>query len=375
MQFTNILYSLAVVTLCTSCLDFSPENTDTMENNTSYSAENTPNSNRSDKLAMKTVMDKKSNMPMFRLPLPESWSLVTDHPSTWIKGPDGIQVDNLRNQTFMATNDPYMQQIYAQSGAQLRQKLALDKVFAQDFIPQLNQNGFKLTKQFALNELAGKDREYMNKLYQSAPSQKEFHAMAFELNGPDNISLLFVMHQFSSFADGLMIWGYYGEVMQAQTTMMENAKNTLLNALHNKEHNPAQIAAYNQNEQQKANASWSSHNSRMSQNQANFEAQQRAFTSSSNAVNNSIMENWRNQNASSDRMQNKYVNEGIWDQTTKVDPNTGQKYYVDNDSKNYWINSNGEYIKSDDVNYNPNTDPNYNNQNWNEMDPTDDGWN
>ena len=386
MKHIKLLLIALSTILLNSCLNFTQEPAEddnygyeySEENSEMYNEENPTMNNSNPKMAsneivMKTVMDSKRNMPMSQLPLPASWQIDNSNPAVFLTGPNGIRVDHLRNQSFMWTDDPYFQQIYAQSGSQLRRRTTLQNLFPQDFTPQLQQNGFKITKQYNLPELARKDGEYMNKLYQSMPSQKEFDALAVELDGPNNQSLLFILRGFSSYSQGLMIWGYHGLVLQSTNKDFENAKNALINGLIKNQHNPAQIAAYNREEQQKSQASWNSHNQRMASNQRNFNAQQAAFRNSSNAVNNSMMETWKNNNAASDRSHNQYINEGIWDQTTKTNPNTGQQYYVDNDANNYWMNSGGEYISTDDALYNPNLDPNYNNQDWTEMEDPDGG--
>ncbi|MEM8943365.1 MAG: hypothetical protein AAGC91_14535, partial [Pseudomonadota bacterium] len=101
-------------------------------------------------------------------------------------------------------------------------------------------------------------------------------------------------------------------------------------------------------------------------NQANFEATQRAIVGANEAVNNSIMQGWRDRNAMQDRVQEQFT-DALRDQSTMVNPSTGEAWKVDAGANNYWINSDGEYLPSNDYNYNPNLDSNLNQQNWEQL--------
>jgi hypothetical protein len=154
--------------------------------------------------------------------------------------------------------------------------------------------------------------------------------------------------------------------LEAPRAAYEKAKADLLYAVLNTEHNLAFIAASNQKEKVKSEAFWRQHRRRLNAQQRNFEAQQRAVVEANNATNDAIMKGWRDRNAASDRMHDKTI-DSIRDEQTMRDPNTGQTYKVESGADQYWKNDQGEYIKSDDKFYNPNGDPNVNNQDWAEM--------
>lgn len=104
----------------------------------------------------------------------------------------------------------------------------------------------------------------------------------------------------------------------------------------------------------------------MAQNQANFEASQRAHVNRTNAINDAIMSGWQQRNAASDKQQEQFL-DVINERTNVVDASTGQKYKVSSGSNQYWMNSNGEYIGTQHHDYNPNLDDNMNNQKWQEL--------
>ena len=79
------------------------------------------------------------------------------------------------------------------------------------------------------------------------------------------------------------------------------------------------------------------------------------------------MNNLRSSNSysstnSSDQNQQSFINMIREEQV--VTNSAGEKYLVESHSDRYWMNSNGEYIKTDDSFFNPNGDLNLNNQNW-----------
>src|SRR5690606_3500115 len=133
----------------------------------------------------------------------------------------------------------------------------------------------------------------------------------------------------------------------------------------NIQYNRQEIDAYNRAEAAKANQSWATHNQKMQNNQAAFDARQRTHQSSVDAWNKSSMDAYNSRSASQDRMQDQTIN-SIYERENVTDPNNGQQYKVEGYSNQYWMNGQGEYIPSDNSLYNPNLDPEYNNQNWEE---------
>lgn len=383
----HLLTLLSVLFLVSSCMNFSSEEEPIPNDFEDYDAteiysespsEATPtNSKRmaqnNTQIAYKNTIDPKTNMVTGRVPLPQSWNFAgPNNEGLFLEGPNGIKVYQMKYQSFMYTQDPYYQQIYAQSGANLRQNLSSEQILQQDIIPSTAKQGYSLVRNYPIPQLAKKDEQYFAQLYQVGPSQKNFEVLGAEFNAPDGSGSLLILQKMSSFSQGLLMWGYSGYILDAPKAEFEMAKNHLMNALLNVQHNPQYIAQYNQRERQKSNASWTAHNNRMAANQRSFDATQKAYRESTNAVNDAMMSTWRSQNESSDRMQSQFV-DGIWEQKNMTDPNSGNTYKVQEGYNQYWSNGNNEYIGSNDAYYNPNTDNSVNNQNWQQLDATDDG--
>jgi hypothetical protein len=107
---------------------------------------------------------------------------------------------------------------------------------------------------------------------------------------------------------------------------------------------------------------------RMRDNQRNFEARQRAITGTNEAINRMSMEGYRNRNAMIYRGQDATIN-AIHEENTVQNPFDGTSYQVESGAEQYWMNANGEYIPSNDVLYDPNTDPDINQSEWQRVNP------
>ncbi|MBN8469235.1 hypothetical protein JYJ95_22265 [Corallococcus exiguus] len=128
------------------------------------------------------------------------------------------------------------------------------------------------------------------------------------------------------------------------------------------QYNPEYVRAYNQGEMARIQASQAMHQQRMQANKAAFEAQQRTFHEKNDALNQA--------NAASDRMHHRFVSY-LKDEETVRSPGDGQRYQVQTGSNQYWMNSHGQYVPSNDPSYDPNRDPRLDHQTWRKADIED----
>lgn len=321
------------------------------------------------KIIMHTVMDTQRNMPMQQIPLPSDWKITspksTDDPN--IIGPNGIKIYYRAGGSYMFSNDPYMQQIYTQSGQAMRPPISAQQIVEQDLAPTLSQHGLTLVSMEPLPEIAQRSQAYNNKLYQSMPAQKYFAALGSQWKDGNGNSAYIIVDQMISEGQGSTFWYYSLKMIEAPKEHLDDAKQAFIYGIVNTQDNPAQIQAYNLSEQQKSTQSWQQHNARMRQNQQNFDRQQALHRSTTEAINRSINETYRSQDAASDRIQDKQVNV-IRDESTITSPYDGEQYQVESGADQYWINNDGEYIYSDDPNYNPNINPD-DHREWQQVEP------
>ncbi|SCY86092.1 hypothetical protein SAMN02927903_02649 [Flavobacterium caeni] len=330
--------------------------------------ENKPNESQpieaapSDEVVFKPMIDPKTNEAYAMMPLPMSWR-INQTGAALIESPDGVRVYNLPLRYFVYTDDPYFLQLYSQSGQPVRRFVEIDQLLHEDFLPIADREGSKFVEKMAVPEIAQADRTYDAMLFKVTPSQQQFNAFATEWQDKEGNPYLIVIHQNASYANNLLNWGYYCQAMQAPKAVYEKAKQTLLYGLAHTQYNPKSVEAYNRSEAQKANASMAAHQQRMTALQQNFDQSQRAFESKRDAINASIMANYQNADAASDRSHNRFLNYIKGEETVSAG---GQRYQVQGGSNQYWVNQNGEYVGSNDPNYDPNRNQGTENQTWDE---------
>lgn len=327
----------------------------------------TSNSSQSSgKIVMHAIMDPKTKSPFSHIPLPANWKIqstaATGSPS--IVGP-GIEIYSYPYQTFMYSNDPMTQQAYQYAGQQMRQPAGIENVISQDLMQWAQGNGLQFKKQYGLPKVAQANKSYMDQLYTYGAQQNSFQAAGTEWIDNKGKKVLIVINYNENRSQGFVMWGYYVQLLKSDAAGFDEARDYYLNGLINTQYNQQHIQAYNQQEASKLQGSAAAHNQKMQNNQANFEAQQRLHRSTYDAVNKSSMDAYNNRMESMDRNQHNTINT-IREENTVTNPSNGQQYQVEGHSNQYWMNSEGEYIPSNNSLYDPNLDPAVNGQSWEE---------
>lgn len=327
-------------------------------------------------IVYKPEYDSNMQMIISYLPVPKSWNLnkitAPDQPS--IVGPQDVKVYDFNSRIFNFSSNPQTIRFYQSKGMEIRKPLTAEAIIDQDIAPLARQEGAKHIRQYRLPKLAQKNLAFMNQLYTWYPTQTSVDVLASEWRGKDGIRSIMILTYYQYFipSSGMLSWHYQGKALEAPENQFDVAKKIFIEALLNRRYNPNYIQTYNRTEQQKHAAhrqnmrnQQAAHQQRMRNNQAAFEATQRTIRESNDAVNRSMMQSWRNRQESMDRTQQRTVN-SIRDEETVYNSGTGQNYQVESGADQYWMNNDGEYIPSNDQFYNPNTDPNLNDQEWNE---------
>lgn len=320
-----------------------------------------------EKLIMNAVYDKNGTVTA-EIPLPSGWKINAGHAQgePIISGPHGIKVTDFPAQSFMYTNNQGLQRSYYQSGQQLRAMPGIEQVIQQDIIPWCTGQGLQFIKYYEIPEITKIDKWYNDQLYKAVPTQTDLVAIGTDWKLANGDPYFLIVHLFVGNSEYLQTWYYSCTGLQAEKSQFEKAKKQLIFGIVNTYYPLEPIMAYNRMEAEKAGQSWAAHNQRMAQNQANFEASQRAFVNKSNAINDAIMNGWRERNAASDRSHEQFL-DVITERTNVVDPSSGKKYKVASGSNQYWMNSSGEYIGTRHQDYNPNLDENLNREKWQEL--------
>ena len=317
-----------------------------------------------DKIVYHAVSDPKTNINILQIPLPATWKMATGG-SAMYTGPNGIVVHYFPMKTFVNTTDQYMLQAYQQGGVTTREFAEIEEIIHQDLKPIATKEGSKYVGYYMVPELAETDRSVDAMMYKVAPMKQVFRAAVSEWVDAKGKPYALIIHQNGTFMNTDTNWSYYCHALEASAEDYQKAKETLLYGLINSKYNPRYFDSYNQQEANKANASWAAHNSKMQAQQQQFDSWQKNHRETTAAINDASMSSYNSRNAASDRNHNRFMNY-IKDENTVTTATTGQRYQVQAGSQQYYMNENGEYVGSNNPNYDPNRDPNINNQTWEE---------
>ncbi|MCB0790663.1 MAG: hypothetical protein H6595_13250 [Flavobacteriales bacterium] len=320
-----------------------------------------------DGLRMNTIQSLQYGLPVAQIALPADWRFEQDaRTGNWQVNGTELRVLNTPAQMFMYSQDPSANQLYQQNGVHVRPPVPMVQVLEQDLAPYMQRQGRRLIAQENAAQVAAADLRGIEPMYNVAPTRKTCDANASTWSTPDGKRMLVVLRGSAFNGGGMVNWGYTCTVLETTPDRFGTAKQALLNGLAGIRYNPQYFAAYNAQEQQKAQQSWAQHNARMSANQRAFDAQQRQFQANSNAVNDAIMGGWRQRNAASDAGHDQFM-DYIRDESNGTDPFTGQAIKVESGSQQYWMDQNGEYYGTDNVLDDPNANIN-NNDEWRQVD-------
>ena len=312
-----------------------------------------------------TLSSSTYNVPFAQLELPAHWNVQGMETGDWTATAPGTNVKNTKPASFMQVGGQ-LGQFYQANGQQMRAPVSPEQVVMQDLAPRMRQQGYELVGQAQAPAVEQVDQRGINGLYVSGQAQRSCQANLSEWRRGD-MRLAVVLHWFSISSTDMANWGYYTTELEAPESSYEREKSGLLGGLASMRFNPSYFAAQHRQAQQKEQEgmaahqqqmqnnqqSWNAHNARMRSNQAAFDASQAAHRDMVNSVNNSQMSTWNNTNASMDRMQDATIN-GIRGEQNAWNPQTGEQGKVEAGYNNYWVNSNGQYIGTNDVMYDPN---------------------
>jgi len=336
------------------------------KNDQQYAKDGTNNSKGFwEKLVMVELKDP-NGMIIVIMPLPSSWKIGQGNSGHSITGPNGIAVTDFSPRNFMDNYDEALRQVYVQSGQQMRAVPSMAQLVKEDFVPWAQKEGMQLVKFYEIPEVSKIDKWYSDQLLKSMPSRSDVTAIGIDWKKNDGTPYFMIVHLNASTTNSMQNWYYMASGLEANADYFEAAKKQYLFALANTRYNLQPIMDYNKQEAQRVGQSWAAFNQRVVQNQANFEASQRAFVNKSDAINNAIMSGWKEKNISSDKKQEDFI-DGIYEQTNVQNPETGQSYKVTAGANQYWMNNNGEYISTKLNDYNPNLDDNMNEVKWQQL--------
>ncbi|MEZ5057149.1 MAG: hypothetical protein R2879_08950 [Saprospiraceae bacterium] len=302
------------------------------------------NNGNNGNVKMHPMKDPKTGALIGYVPLPADWDITGP---TW-KGPGNTQVQYQNGGLFLDNQ---------------RRVSGIDQIIREDILPAIQQQGGRAGNISEHPEIAAFDQRRDAQMVKYGQVQSQFAVKSIEFMDQRGKKGLIIVHftqtrsQFGSMA------GYGMQVMSCNPDYFPRAKAAILYAVGNIQMNQQYVNAMNQAESSKLAASDRAFQSRMAAKQANFDSWMANQRQTSNSILDSGMESWRRRNAMSDAGQANAVH-GINGTREVTNPYDGTNWTVDDGYNHTFMNTWGETIQTDDHFYNPNMDPNVNNQSW-----------
>ncbi len=308
-----------------------------------------PTKKEQSKIIFHTIRDQqRNNMVLGYLPMPKDWELKdkSNKDGAYIFGPNGVHVYLPRNNAFSYSQLFGYNQMVAESGGQIKPLKSPEQLVKEELVPAFAKDGVQLVRQYHIPELQKYDKEFDQFIFKSIPIRKEFKVLATEWEDKKGNSLLFVIRHYAAYTQENCNWGYLVNMMDAKTSHFKNAKKNYLYSLINTKYNPKWRQVRYMEDAKLSAESQKLHEGRMIGLKAEYQA---------------ILKSGKEHSDMVDRNHKKFMDTHLERQTVSA---SGTSYQVDAGSRVYWINANGEYIPSDNVNFDPNNDPNLNSQTW-----------
>lgn len=268
-----------------------------------------------------------------------------------MQGPGNVQAfNNAFGDVYTIYGNPQTNQYMRQVGERIRPVGNIDMILEHGFAPRMTEKGYRFSRSRSSNSLEQLIRQ---KFAHYGITNFDMDIRSTEwVNGKGQTGLMnLVLYRFYSrdmYGDLVTSWTYSVDFVFADTPLLDDAYAAILNGSRSERDNPQWLQYKNRKTRELQQASMQNHRAQML-------AQRRAFE-----ANNRIV---ANRNASSDRGQASFIN-FLRDEQT-VSSSDGATYQVEGYAREYWMDGQGNYIKSNDLFYNPNGDLNLNHKEWN----------
>lgn len=173
------------------------------------------------------------------MPFPASWKIMQGNNSGGpsITGPNGIKITDFPLRSFMYNYDPGLQQVYSQSGQQMRALPGIEQLIQQDFIPWGNSMGMQFVKHYEIPEITKMDKWYTDQLFKAMPGRTDIAAIGTEWKSNDGKPYFLLIHLNASTSETMQNWYYMAAGLQAEAEHFEAARKQYIFALANTRYN------------------------------------------------------------------------------------------------------------------------------------------
>ena len=329
--------------------------------------QSTPNNSP---LEMKPLTDPKTGRVTSYLPLPADWKIVhTPSGMQGIEGPNEIRVHFMPSETYFYNIDPYVAQM---AGKAVANPISIEAVFSDRIVPAFEQQGGKLLRQYALEDVAQRSRQLIQQVLNRSQIQS-YQIIASEWEQPSGNKSLILLSQGIMQSEGGGSWWIGLTEVEAPVPHFAQAKETYLFAQENWQPDiqaamahAAELNRIDRESNERMARSRAAHEAKMRSNEAAFQARQEIHRSTVNDLNDMSMRGYWSRSEIQDRMRNRETNM-IHEEYTVTNPWDNRPLQVQSGYKQYYINAQGDVIGSNDLSFDPNLHRDYNHTEWKKM--------
>lgn len=306
--------------------------------------------------------DPSNGLSSGRMPLPATWSQLTNNKEFAYEGPNNIRVSNSQGGSFIFTNNPGFAQMMQEQGTANQPPMSIEQITQNFFMPVAGETNRQLIRTYELPELASKSLQDNSKIYSSMPQQLDAKSYALEWRDDKGMSFVSIVNVNIAYSQPSSYWILMNQYLEAPHEYFPAARDALINGLINSQTNPQWLAALNQRSQQNIQASNQGHQARMGALRAAGDAATQIGKTYSE-ISDINHQGYMNRDRANSAGHQNTIN-ALGDRTVIANPDNGQRYNVESGSNQYWVNPNDGYFGSDNPNYDPRQDPNLNQQEW-----------
>ena len=230
-------------------------------------------------------------------------------------------------------------------------------VMQQFVIPKGQNMGMRLLDQYPLPDVAADAAKYTDRMVSYKGEQYPHQAIGSEWYDNRGNKALMVLQYCEIHHQMGVFWFYAVEMMKENAADFDRSKQSFLYALTHKEYNPEIIADLNGKMIQLQQKDFTM-NMQHQQAMRDINRKGMAERNEINRQTDAYIQNLNRQSdayrqETNDKLQEQFHNY-MTDEKVVVSPFDGKEYKVETGAQTYWINDRGEYIKSDDLFFNPN---------------------
>lgn len=369
----KLLSPFIIAILCVSCLNSQSEN-GTSNSDFAFFQNST-----------KThyFVDAKTGLVVYQKAFPSDWEVVSkpsydldkDFPIFLyrIQNQHGLKAFNTPMCQFVALQNQQYAQLMKNYGMNnIKPVASLSFIVENEIKPIMERDGFKFVSNREFPELL----TFINqKKKEMGLNNVSFNISATEWVNKENIKGLVMFNQVvfnydtsMGMTEPMKIWNYQVAYLFAPNSDYEAAIKTAMDSDMKKIDSPnwqkyqAQVNNFRQQQQT------AQHQQRMREQQRQFDQHQQMMKeryAAQDANHERFMDNLRGTSTSSgyssDKNHQNFIDMIREEQNVSLE---GKTFKVETGADNYWMNSDGKYIMSNNQFYNPNKDPIYDNQHW-----------